>query len=63
MASLQGKRLQAFMPDPHYLLIFNMGDDTGVFTRKKIVFNGKTAYLIKDYIDGKFMKQFKKFEQ
>ena len=62
MASLEGKELQSFDPGGGYLLIFNMGDGTGVLQKKWILFGGKLAFIIKDYIDRKFMTKFQSIE-
>ena len=63
MASLEGAALQAFDPGPEYLLIFNVGGGLGVLKKKKLVFGGKIAFMIKDYIDRKFMKNFQAIEK
>ncbi len=63
MAQLEGKPLQSFDPGGDYLLIFNMGDGTGIFKKKWITFGGRLAFLIKDYIDSKFMRKFQAIEQ
>ena len=52
-ASLEGQELMAFDPGPDYLLIFNLGDGQGVLKKYGIVFGGKLAFWIKDYIDRK----------
>lgn len=57
-AQLEGKALQPFDPGGDYLLIFNMGDETGIFKKKWITFGRKLAFKIKNYIDCKFMKKF-----
>ncbi len=62
MVSLEGRDLRIFDPGPDYMLIFNMGDGTGVLRKKNIILYGKTAFLIKDYIDRKFMKKFQSIE-
>ncbi len=62
MASLEGKELQRFDPGPEYLLIFNVGGGIGVLKKKSIVFAGRIAFMIKDYIDTKFMKKFQAIE-
>jgi NADH dehydrogenase FAD-containing subunit len=62
MAALEGGELRAFSPGGRYLLIFNMGDGTGIFHKWGIQFNGKPAFRIKDYIDRKFMREFQKIE-
>ncbi len=62
MARLEGKPLQSFDPGGDYLLIFNMGDDTGILKKKWITFGGRMAFTIKNYIDMKFMKKFQAIE-
>jgi NADH dehydrogenase FAD-containing subunit len=62
MARLQGKDLQAFEPGGDYLLIFNMGGGKGVLQKKWVTFGGRPAFLIKDYIDRKFMQKFQAIE-
>lgn len=61
-AQLEGSTLQSFDPGGDYLLIFNMGDETGILKKKWITFGGKLAFTIKDYIDCKFMKKFQAIE-
>jgi NADH dehydrogenase FAD-containing subunit len=62
MAALDETDLQPFDPGADYLLIFNMGDGTGILHKKWLVFQGKLAFIIKDYIDRKFMKKFQAIE-
>ena len=63
MASLDGGQLQAFEPGGDYLLIFNLGDGTGILHKWRLLFGGRLAFIIKDYIDRKFMKTFQAMEQ
>ena len=63
MATLEGKALESFDPGPEYLLIFNVGGGYGVLKKKQLVFGGKTAFMIKDYIDRKFIKKFQAIEK
>jgi NADH dehydrogenase FAD-containing subunit len=58
VAALEGRELQAFDPRGDYLLIFNLGDGSGVFYKKPILFGGRIAFAVKDYIDRKFMRRF-----
>ncbi|UCH80223.1 MAG: FAD-dependent oxidoreductase [Nitrospiraceae bacterium] len=58
MACAEGKTLTAFDPGGRYLLIFNLGDGTGIFWRGNWVWNGKLPFHLKDYIDNRFMKRF-----
>jgi NADH dehydrogenase FAD-containing subunit len=62
MAALEGTALQPFDPGGDYLLIFNMGDGTGVVRKKWLQFGGRLGFIIKDYIDRKFMKKFQALE-
>jgi NADH dehydrogenase FAD-containing subunit len=62
MAAVEGTDLMPFDPGGDYLLIFNMGDGTGVLRKKWILFGGRPAFIIKDYIDRKFMKKFQSIE-
>lgn len=58
LASLEGRSLMPFHPQDDYLLIFNLGDGRGIFRRKSWVWNGRLAFMLKDYIDRKFMRKF-----
>ena len=62
MASLNGTPLQAFEPGGKYLLIFNLGDGTGIFHKWWILFGGRLAFRFKDYLDRKFMRTFQAIE-
>jgi len=62
MASLEETELIPFDPGGDYLLIFNMGDGTGVFFKKSFLIGGRIAFVIKDYIDRKFMRKFQSYE-
>jgi NADH dehydrogenase FAD-containing subunit len=58
MAALEGGDMQPFRPGGAYMLIMNMGDGTGIFWKKELVWDGRFAFLLKDYIDRRFMKKF-----
>jgi NADH dehydrogenase FAD-containing subunit len=58
MASLEGGALETFTPQKQYMLIFNLGNAKGIFWRGNFVWHGRTAFILKDYIDRKFMKTF-----
>jgi NADH dehydrogenase FAD-containing subunit len=58
MASLDGKEPEKFSPGGKYLLIYNLGDGEGVFSKSIVTFSGKLAFFIKDIIDRRFMKTF-----
>jgi len=58
LAALENKALEAFQPQETYLLIFNLGNGTGIFYRAKRVYKGRLIFYLKDYIDRKFMRKF-----
>jgi NADH dehydrogenase FAD-containing subunit len=56
--ALEGGTMKPFIPQKIYLLIFNMGNGKGIFWKKNWVWDGRLAFLLKDYIDRSFMKKF-----
>lgn len=62
MAYLDGQPLRPFNPGGEYLLIFNLGCEYGVLKKKWFSLKGKPAFVIKDYIDRKFMQKFQAIE-
>lgn len=58
MASIKGTNHITFKPQKRYLLIFNLGDGTGIFVRGWFVWRGKLAFTIKNRIDTGFMSKF-----
>jgi len=58
LAALEGKEMKAFMPQKEYMLIFNMGNGSGILWKKNFLWEGRLAFLLKDYIDRKFMRKF-----
>lgn len=62
MAALEGEGLVPFDPGGDYLLVFNMGGGIGVLEKRGITLGGRTAFIIKDYIDRKFMKRYQALE-
>ncbi len=58
LACLEGRPLRRFDPGGAYLLILNLGDGTGLFRRKGIVWKGALAFRFKNYLDRSFMKKF-----
>ena len=57
-AALSGQPLRVFSPQKLYHLIINYGDGTGLSFRRPLMLKGKTAFNLKDRIDGKFMRRF-----
>ncbi len=62
LAALRGEPLRPFQPGGSYLLIFNLGDGTGIFYKWSILFGGRLAFFIKDWIDRRFMRSFQRLE-
>ncbi len=58
LAALEGREPIPFQPQPHYLLIFNLGNRRGIFVRRNRVWEGHAAFLLKDWIDRRFMGKF-----
>ena len=58
LAALEGKDLEAFQPQDTYLLIYNLGNGTGIFYHGNRVWKGRLIFHLKDYIDRRFMRKF-----
>ena len=40
------------------MLILNMGDDKGILWTKNLAWNSRFSFLLKNFIDKRFMKEF-----
>lgn len=58
LARLEGRELQPFSPGGDYLLVFNTGRGSGVLHKAGLTFSGRLAFLVKDWIDRRFMRRF-----
>jgi NADH dehydrogenase FAD-containing subunit len=58
LASLEGTPLKSFSPQRSHLLILNMGDGTGIWYRRPVMFAGPAAFRFKDRIDRAFMRRY-----
>jgi len=58
LASLRGEPLKVFRPQERYLLIFNLGDGSGLLVRNPFVWKGRLAFRWKSHIDTKFVSKF-----
>lgn len=58
LASATNAPLTQFDPGGKYLLIYNLGDGTGIFCKWSIIFGGRLAFALKDRIDRRFMRTF-----
>ncbi len=63
MAALVEKPLKEFYPRGTYLLIYNLGDGYGVLQKWSLTLGGRLPFLLKDYIDRKFMRTYQALEQ
>lgn len=63
MARLSGGALKAFKPGGAYLLIYNLGNNEGIFCKWFVIFAGRLAFRIKDSVDRKFIKKFQAIER
>jgi len=61
-ATLNRAELKPFHPGGDYLLIYNLGDGTGILNKGGLTFGGRPAFWIKDWIDRRFMKRFQALE-
>jgi hypothetical protein len=58
LAALAGGKLQRFRPNDIYLLLFNLGDGKAIYWRNDRVWAGRLAFVFKNYLDKKFMREF-----
>ncbi len=56
--TLEGGQMTAFNPGGAFLLILSLGNGKGLFWRKNMVWNGRSAFLLKDLIDRRFIRKF-----
>ena len=58
-AAMEDKPLPRFDPgSSDFLLILNMGNGKGIFRKGRWIWEGRLAYLLKDYIDRRFMRKY-----
>lgn len=58
LAALEERELLRFDPGGPYLQILNMGNGTGILWKSGFVWEGRAAFLLKDFIDRRFMKKY-----
>jgi len=58
LAALEGGTMLTFAPQKFFLLIMNMGNGQGIFWKKNWVWKSRLAFVLKNYIDKKFMRKF-----
>lgn len=62
LAYFEGTPLEPFVPGGDYLLIFNLGGGTGMLKKNRLQFGGRLAFIVKDFIDRRFMRKFQAIE-
>lgn len=55
LATLEGMKLQPFVPQKACLLVFNMGNERGMLWQRNFLWEGRLAFFLKDYVDRKFL--------
>ncbi len=58
LATIEGKPLTTFKPQKRYLLIFNLGDGSGLLVWGSWIWRGRLAFTFKNYLDTRFMAKF-----
>jgi NADH dehydrogenase FAD-containing subunit len=58
LAALNSGTMTPFEPQKDFLLIFNMGDGRAILIKKNFVWDGRSAWWLKDRIDRAFMRKF-----
>ena len=58
LVSMHGGMFRPFKPQRSYMLIFNMGDGSGILVKNGFVWHGRTAFALKNFIDRKMMKKY-----
>lgn len=58
LAALDGGPMRPFVPKEHFMLILNMGDGSGILCKRNRIFGGRWGFLLKDYVDRRFMRRF-----
>ncbi|MDY0267769.1 NAD(P)/FAD-dependent oxidoreductase [Trichloromonas sp.] len=60
LAALEDEPLEQFVPQRLFLRILNLGDGRGLLQRGELVLVGRWAFLLKDWIDRRFMARYSK---
>jgi NADH dehydrogenase FAD-containing subunit len=57
-AVLRGEPLRPYRPQKRFLYVLNFGDGTGLAVYGPLVWRGRLAWKLKDYIDRRFMAEY-----
>lgn len=58
MAVLEGGGLEEFEPQSKYMLIFNLGDGTGLLWRGGFACRNRPSFWLKNWIDKRFIREY-----
>jgi NADH dehydrogenase FAD-containing subunit len=58
LAALDGGTPRRFVPQRRYLWILNLGDGTGLAVRGRLYWHGRAAFMLKDWIDRRFLREY-----
>ena len=58
LAAAEGKPPRIFRPQRQYLIIMNLGNETGLAVRGRWHWHGKAAFRLKDWIDRRFLREY-----
>lgn len=58
LAALDGREMNGYTPREDYMLILNMGNSKGLLFKRGRTFCGRLPFLLKDFIDNRFMRKF-----
>lgn len=58
LAGLDGTPLDSYQPQRTWLWIMNLGDGTGLAIRGSLWWHGRLAWLLKDRIDRRFLREY-----
>lgn len=60
LAAAEGRPLERFRPQRHYLWIMNFGDGTGLAARHRWWWHGRAAFQLKDWLDRRFLESYRR---
>jgi selenide,water dikinase len=61
--ALRGKPLRAYEPQRHWLSLMNSGDGRALLHWRGLAFHGRPAWWLKDAIDRRFMRRFRRLPE
>lgn len=58
-AALGSEEPEPYEPQPSFLSLLNTGDDRALLRWKKLVYHGRTAWWLKDWIDRRWVRRYR----